>query len=342
MVKYLLLLLITGLAFSGIAIAEDLKNASEWLRDAKLLFQIYPHQNEYKALELEEKFFQLAQSSAKKSIELDNNQPEAWIIKGDILRWHQDFEEAQVSYDRALEINPLDYSSWEKKGEIFVDQKKEGDAIECYDRAICCCKYCQRANISHKRSPEALIWMKKGRVLSSLGRIDDALECYNNSIEIFNDPKELGVKTAADALIEKGIVYRKKGEYLYALEFFNESRNFSRGFENSELKARAWLNMGVTRLMMRDYHDSIECFNCSIESLNNDNFTENDKNAWAAWFGKATALALLNKGTDSDNAYDTAIEIAGGNPDLSVHGIKWRLGILKEYLSRGWNDVLGV
>jgi tetratricopeptide (TPR) repeat protein len=60
--------------------------------------------------------FQLAHSQQQTSLEIDPNDKQAWVNKGDALNRNGNFSKAIAAYNRALEIDPNCVNAWDGIG----------------------------------------------------------------------------------------------------------------------------------------------------------------------------------------------------------------------------------
>ncbi len=59
-----------------------------------------------------------------------------WQVNGMALSRLRRTDEALAAYDRAVELNPEEPSAWLNRGNLLLSQKRHEDALECYDRAL--------------------------------------------------------------------------------------------------------------------------------------------------------------------------------------------------------------
>ena len=59
--------------------------------------------------------FQLAHSQQQTSLEIDPNDKQAWVSKGDSLNRNGNFSKAITAYIKALEIDPNYVNAWDGK-----------------------------------------------------------------------------------------------------------------------------------------------------------------------------------------------------------------------------------
>jgi predicted O-linked N-acetylglucosamine transferase (SPINDLY family) len=144
-----------------------------------------------------------------RSLEIDPNQPNAYVNQGNALKDLKRLAEALASYDRAIALKPDFAQAYCNRGNALQDLKRLDEALASYDRAIALKPdftqvYYNRGNVLQdlRRPDEALasfdrlIALKpdfaqahcnRGIVLQDLQRLDEALASYDRAIALKPD-----------------------------------------------------------------------------------------------------------------------------------------------------------
>jgi Putative Zn-dependent protease, contains TPR repeats len=141
----LLIVLILILASSISAQGEDL-SASDLLEDANRSYQ--------------KGSFDLALQHLNRSLELDPDQAEAWVLRGEIALYNlSDRDLAAESFARALAIDPQNAKVWYEMGNSLSFLGRAEEALDCYNRTLAIDPNNEKA------------WNNKGLILGVFGQL---------------------------------------------------------------------------------------------------------------------------------------------------------------------------
>ena len=138
-----------------------------------------------------------------------------------------------------------------------------------------------------------------GSELTFLIKIDSL--CSFNKKKKFSQKEKIFFQVSQAWVKNKlGLAYKKKGEAIIAIDFFNHSAALNLEIENKIGVATAFNNIGIVHAMLSEYDKAIEYFSKSLEIK----IALRDK--------KATASSLANIGVVYQNIgnYDKAIDIS--------------------------------
>jgi tetratricopeptide (TPR) repeat protein len=103
-------------------------------------------------------------------VELEPNNEEAWIGRGDALSRLNRHEEALQSYEKAIELEPKNVWGWNRKGGELSRLNRHEEALQSYEKAI-------------ELDPKSIWgWKGKGYTLKQLGRYEEALQSYEKAL----------------------------------------------------------------------------------------------------------------------------------------------------------------
>ncbi len=138
-----------------------------------------------------------------KAIEMDQDNAEVWILKGEVL------SRASV-YDRDERLMAWkNYKNCGGKGTLlFHDVALNERAMKCFDRAI----YIEPDNIK--------AWLSKGGELRSLGKYFSAIECYDKVVEM--DPNNTQGFGESALLYKTDILEQDLCDYAGAIECYDK------------------------------------------------------------------------------------------------------------------------
>lgn len=103
-------------------------------------------------------------------IKLDS---EKWFVKA--LEFSDKGKDGQAleCYNKAIVAEPLDARAWNNKGDLLSKFGKYSKALKCFDKAL---------DIA-PRIAGGKVWSNKAAVLEKLGRYEEALKCYDKALE---------------------------------------------------------------------------------------------------------------------------------------------------------------
>lgn len=144
--------------------------------------------------------FSSAESLNQKALELRPNEPDAWLVRGNVLGELFRFEEAVVAFATALSLNPALVNALLGLGFVCSRLNRPGEAVAAYDRAIALEPGLARA------------WLGRADVGKAVGRRDDALSAYARALGL--DP------SLAEARFGRGQLFYSLGKYEQAIADF--------------------------------------------------------------------------------------------------------------------------
>ncbi len=119
--------------------------------------------------------YEEAISSYEKSLELNPDNHEAWINRGDSLNYLGRYEEAVASYDTALLLKPNVFEAWNNRGKSLNNLGCHEEALVSYDKAL------------DFNSDYYEAWYNRGKLLDELGEYEKAVSSYNHALVIEPD-----------------------------------------------------------------------------------------------------------------------------------------------------------
>jgi tetratricopeptide (TPR) repeat protein len=218
--------------------------------------------------------YEEAIKACDKAIEINTQDSNAWLNKGDYLLAIGNLTEAEKAYDKAIKINPQDSYAWLSKGTCLVAMCNYTEAIKIFDKVI-------------EIDPHRLdVWVDKGVCFAKLGNYTEAINDYDKAIEINSQN--------SDAWFNKGLALGYLDNYEEAIKAFDKV------IESDSQNSDAWYNKGRSLECLGNYEEAIKAFDKVIESDSQDSY---------AWYNKGTCLAHLGSYEEAVKALDKAIEI---------------------------------
>ena len=191
-----------------------------------------------------------------------------------IIDENQSFYENWTVSDYAIQ--------WVIQAGVFNKQGKYDEAIKAYDEAI------RVSDEAIRRNPNA-IWIRtnKASFLLAQGKYDEAFQTYDEAIQI--NPRDDTIRTA------KGNALAAQGKYYEAIVTYDEAIQI-----NPQEATYAWDGRGTALYNLGKYDEAIQAYDEAIKL---------DPNDAHAWYIKGSALKLLNRTTESDDAFAKAEEL---------------------------------
>ncbi|WP_017732325.1 tetratricopeptide repeat protein [Nafulsella turpanensis] len=204
------------------------------------------------------------------AIEIDAQQPSFFFQRGmanaaigNLKEASSDFEVARrlgLKEEQKNSIQELALSYY-SRGEGAMDNKKFGEAVDSFSRALLIAP------------GEGRFWLRKGDAFFALQAYDSAIEHYTHAVKY---------DSLSFALFRRGLAYQKKGEEGLALDNFRRyipigQQVIARAEEVGEGKipiasgrfveevAAAWYALGYAQLINRQFKEAIESLQNAIE-----------------------------------------------------------------------------
>ncbi|KAL4483954.1 hypothetical protein ABPG72_013960 [Tetrahymena utriculariae] len=180
------------------------------------------------------------------AMEVDTNNINILVGKGDCLRKQGQYEAALECYEYGMNLNPphkYQFKILFNKGNIYKCMGKNKEAIECYSKA----------SLLDPQNPNT--YFNKALAFYSLGELDEVIDNYSRVVK--QNPRD------QHALLNKGMALREIGEFGPAVECFVKA---------SEMKARnarQYLNKGNALFQIDKLEDALACYKKAIMIENN-------------------------------------------------------------------------
>mmetsp|Transcript_5407 Transcript_5407/g.5365 ORF Transcript_5407/g.5365 Transcript_5407/m.5365 type:complete len:256 (+) Transcript_5407:655-1422(+) len=174
--------------------------------------------------------------SYDKAIEINPNEADAYIGKGQSLRLLGRYSEAADCFDIAIKLQPDLASAYFNKGLVSMNLKNLVDAIKCFSTSI------------EIQPDNDMAYSYKGLVSMALGQGTDAVEYFNKAI-----------KLRSDNSLRRARAYNERGQELEALQDFNQDCNLMQ--ENNEEICHSGIFKGF------NYHFNLKMSSDAIEQL---------------------------------------------------------------------------
>jgi tetratricopeptide (TPR) repeat protein len=166
-----------------------------------------------------------------------------------------------------------------EKGNIFLVDKKDKEAIICYDRAL-------EINLNFHKA-----WNNRGVALGNLGRSEESIKSYDKALEI--NPEDY------KAWFNRGIELNNLGRYEEAITSFNRALAIKPEYH------QAWYKLGNNLLSLGKYDEASHYWKVAtcIENL------KLKPNEYQTWYNRGNALFNLGRYEEAIDAYDQALKI---------------------------------
>jgi len=114
--------------------------------------------------------FASAEALNQEALELKPDDPDVWLVRGNVLAELSRYEEAVTAFARALAFNPNLLNALLGLGAVCSKLNRGEEALSAYDRAIALSPGLARA------------WLGRADVCKSVGRQDEALIAYDRAL----------------------------------------------------------------------------------------------------------------------------------------------------------------
>jgi len=225
-------------------------NARDYYNYGKLITELHEQRNHAYAIK-----------AFDKAIEIDQNNPKAYVAKGWELYQLGKYKEAVELYNKAISLDFTSANLYNYLGLALENLNKEREAIKAYEEAI---------KLDKKFQPP----------YSNIARIYASQKQYKKALEYINIG--IGLQESGDLL---SVDLSDKGRYLYELHHYDEA---IKAYEESILSATSGMNksypyhgIGLCLLALGNKEEAIEAINKAID-LNpsyNDEFRKTLKSA---------------------------------------------------------------
>jgi serine/threonine protein kinase len=142
-----------------------------------------------------------------KSIEINPNDPSAYLLRGNGYSFFKQYSEALSDYNKAIEINPNDPSAYLVRGFVYSNLQKYPEAIADYTKAI---------EIDPDEYPNA--YSGRANAYYYLQKYPEAIADYTKAIEI--DPDE-----ATYSYLWRSFAYKNLQKYSEAKKDLQQAAN---------------------------------------------------------------------------------------------------------------------
>lgn len=151
-------------------------------------------------IEAQAEKFASAEALNHEALELKPDDPDVWLVRGNVLGELRRYEEAATAFTTALSLNPNLPNALLGLGFVCSKLNRAEQALSAYDRAIAQSPALSRA------------WLGRADVCKAVGRQDEALNAYNRALAL-----EPGL---AEARFGRGHLFYSTRKYEQAIEDF--------------------------------------------------------------------------------------------------------------------------
>ena len=223
--------------------------------------------------------YEEALQSFEEALKFKRDNSQAWYGRGIVLTDLNRYEEALTSLNNAVKIQPDYHQAWCKMAILLSQLEQETAAIYSLDQAI-------------KIKPDyAETWYVRGVVLNKFYHHKEALEALEKTVEL--QPAKV------EAWIERGLTLAKLKQYEKALDSFYNALIIK---PNSP---EVWAERGEVLGKLKRYEEALACLEKAIEIKAN--YAE-------AWYKKGIILEVLKKYALAIDSFDKAAQI---NPNYA-------------------------
>ncbi|KAL4435338.1 hypothetical protein ABPG74_022821 [Tetrahymena malaccensis] len=211
------------------------------------------------------------------AMEVDTNNINILVGKGDCLRKQGQYEAALECYEYGMNLNPphkYQFKILFNKGNIYKCLGKNKEAIECYSKA----------SLLDPQNPNT--YFNKALAFYSLGELDEVIDNYSRVVK--QNPRD------QHALLNKGMALREIGEFGPAVECFVKA---------SEMKARnarQYLNKGNALFQIDKLEDALTCYKKAIMIENN---------FYEAYLNMGVVLNELGRTVEEIECYNKVLQL---------------------------------
>jgi len=184
--------------------------------------------------------FDEALTSFKIATDIDSENYEALVNRGDILSRLKKYEESLSTYDIAIEVDSECFAAWNNKGTTFLKMEHYKNALNCFNRAV-------------EIAPEEdVCCANKGRVLRVLERYKEALPTFLKAAELHSN----GIEEYGINVIE---TLRLLGRYEEALDYCNQVLALNNDDPD------VWNSKGLCLSLLHSHDEAIDSLNTAIK-----------------------------------------------------------------------------
>ena len=196
----------------------------------------------------------------EKAIDLNPDDYDSWVGKGNALSMMGSRDEALEAFDKAIQMEPDNVYAWSWKGSTLNDMHKYTDALDAYNKAI-------------QLNPElGYLWSEKAKSLMGLQKYEDAKVAYDKALEL--NP-------------EDGYVWSDRGQLLLyqldkpgeAVESYEKALQY---WNKDYMTYFPWMRLGEALKDVGDYEKALNIYDKAIE-FNPDDAYLLDSKAWALY-----------------------------------------------------------
>ncbi len=218
-----------------------------------------------------------------RAINKDDNDVEAYNLRGRAYTRLEDYDKALEDYNEAIRLNPDYAEAYFNRGILHRNQEEYNDAIIDFDKTI------------SLQSDHAEAFYMRGRTKYNLRQYRGAEADFNQATDL--DPNY------GEAFFYRGISKYNFEQYEESLEHFNEAIRLK--YEN----ARAYLLRGVVKNRLGRYELAIDDFNKSINLDNTLIFSYHERAI--AWYN-------LGRFPEAISDLEVALELANQQDNVEM------------------------
>lgn len=231
-----------------------------------------------------------------RSLQINAQQPVAYLNLSSAQRELKRLQEALASVDRALSMAPDYADALNNRADILVELNRPEEALASLDRAL------------QLRPQFALALNNRGNALGMLGRTEEALRCYEQALQLQPD--------FVRAHNNRGMALRDLGRLHEALSSFEQALRFDSNY------VLALYNRGNALLELRRYASALESYERVLELQPDD---------VEALVHRGVALTHLKRYPEAFACFDRALQLRPQSP-LALNG---RGNVLRELKQPG-------
>lgn len=193
---------------------------------------------------------------------------------GNLYKKVQEYEEAIQHYDQAIEIMiALDAERYAatvimNKGNALLDQQQYAEGLSTHREA-------KRLKVKYDATPRTIAFsdLNIGICLGAMDSLTSALEYINTALEVFEEIDNQ--KGITYSLIERGIIYNKRGEYERAVNDCQRSNQILKEQDIVDYQDKAFMCLYTAHKGTHNYatalgyHEDLKVWQDSVLSANN-------------------------------------------------------------------------
>jgi tetratricopeptide (TPR) repeat protein len=235
-----------------------------------------------------------------KAIEIDPNDVQAYIGRGDVYSRRGEHQKAMADYNKVIDLKDVNKNDMAEvyinRGYIYFRKGEYQSVIDALDKAICL-----QPNNARAYNLKGLVYFRKGKYQRALENFNKALDINRRYTTVYR---------------HRGLTYTAMENYSDAISDHTAAITLLQDGDPTPL-ARAYDARGLTYAAMEKYDQAIEDYDMAIKQISN--------NAWM-YLNRGSAYYRKNEHEKAIEDYDKVFRVCSNyqtaldeDPELFMH-----------------------